>query len=316
MSLVLLHQNIETGTAQEITGLVSAMSCKTKRAGSPGQLDFTLVEMPSAPVGMGDIIALKDDETGYFYGYVFSVSRSEKGEVQVTAYDQLRYLKAKDTYVFTGKRADEMAALIAADFGLKTGELANTGYVIPTLTKDNKTLFDIILTALDLTLINTGKMFVLWDDFGALRLTNAAENALNLVVGDKSLATGYTYKQDIDSDSFNQIKLVQDNAESGKRDVFVVKDSDNIKRWGTLQYFDKASGLNAAQMEAQADSLLALKNRPMVSFEMKALLNPVVRAGRALRVQLETLGLDGWYIIDECTQDFVKETMNLRMMVL
>ena len=151
----ILYQNIETGDAHDITTLVKSASWKTKRTGSPAQLSLTLVADPAVEITEGGIVTLTEDGTGLFYGYVFKHSRTESEEVSVTAYDQMRYLKSKDTYVFTGQTADQITTQICADFGIKVGALEPTGYVIPSMVEDGQTLFDIILGALDLTLVNT-----------------------------------------------------------------------------------------------------------------------------------------------------------------
>ena len=52
---------------------------------------------------------------------------------------------------------------------LKTGNSPDTGYVIPSMVEDGQELFDIMLKALDYTLINTNRMFYLWDDFGKIK---------------------------------------------------------------------------------------------------------------------------------------------------
>ncbi len=153
----------------------------------------------------------------------------------MTAYDQTWYLKKnKETYVFANKRADEILTQIAADFDLVCGAMENTGYVIPSMVEDGQTLFDIALTALDHTLVHTGKMYVLWDDFGSLRITDVAKSKLDLFVGDRSIATGYTYESEIDSETYNKIKLVRDNKTTGKRDVYIFQDSNNMTFWGVF----------------------------------------------------------------------------------
>lgn len=311
------YTNIQTRTVQDITTLCKSASWKTKRVGSPGQLDLTLAPDSGVSIVEGGVIALKEGNTGLFKGYIFKRSHNEKGEVTITAYDQMRYLKNKDTYVFEGKRADEILSLIAADFGIKTGTLANTGYVIPSMVEDSKTLFDIILKALDLTLINSKRLFYLWDDFGALRISDTAKTAVGLIVGDNSLATGYTYTSDIDSDTYNKIKLIKDNKETKKRDVYIVQDGDTMRAWGTLQYYESVSEeLNDAQIEAMADSLLELKNRPKKTLDITALADLSVRAGRSLKLQISDIGINGWYIIDECTHDLLKETMTLKAVIV
>lgn len=312
----ILYQNNVTGAAYDITTLITSASWKTQRVGGPAQLNLSMIKDPAVEIVEGGAITATEDGTGIFYGYIFKRSTTEKEAVTVTAYDQIRYLKNKDTYVFQGQRADQITAQIAADFGIRLGELANTGYVIPQMVEDSKTLIDIISKALDYTLINTGQMYCLWDDFGALRISNIAESAVGVVVGDNSLATGYTYSSDIDSDTANRVKLMRNNKDTGRRDVYIVQDSNSMGRWGILQHYASVDeSLNAAQIEAQATNLLAVKNRPKVSFDISGLSDLGIRAGRAIKIEIGDIGINGWYIVDECAHDLVKETMTLKVVM-
>ena len=317
MDLQIMYQNNVNGTAFDVSEIAMSPKWTTKRTGSPASFEFEVLKDQDVIWKHGGIIAVKNGKTGVFYGYIFKITETANGVVRITAYDQTRYLKNKDTYVFTGKRADQITALIAADLGLKIGTLENTGYVIPSLVEDNKTLFDIILKALDLTLINTGQMFFLWDDYGSLRISSCAGSKLDLLVGDESLATDYTYTSEIDSDTYNRIKLVRDNKETGKRDVYLFQDSNNIKFWGTLQYFEKVDEkMNAAQITERGNNLLALKNRPQRTFEVKALSDLSVRAGRVLFISFADIGVKQFFLIDEASHDLEKEIMSLKLRVV
>lgn len=332
-----LYQNVKTDGAFDVTATVKAAKWTTKRTGSPASIELTVQADSTAPQVLGitaeekkiiitedvvvwdfgGIVAVMDGDTGIFYGYVFKLSQNEKGEISVTAYDQTRYLKNKDTYVFKGQRADQITAQIAADFGIHVGELADTGYVIPSMIEDSQTLFDIILKALDHTLINTNKMFYLWDDFGLLRISDVAASKLDLFVGDSSLATGYTYAADIDSDTYNKIKLVRDNKETGKRDVYLFQDSNNMKFWGVLQDYEKVNeSLGEAQIKARGDQMIALYNRPKRSFDVTALSDLSVRAGRVLFIGISDILVNQFFIVDEASHDLLKNTMSLKLKVV
>ena len=136
----------------------------TQRFGSPGTLTFNVVKDGDIAFNEGDQVILKVDNVNVFFGFVFVKKRDKEQIIKVTAYDQLRYLKNKDTYVYTNKTANQFVSLIAKDFNLNTGALENTGYRIPSRVEDNTSLFDMIQNALDLTLQNTGRMYVLYDD--------------------------------------------------------------------------------------------------------------------------------------------------------
>ena len=60
--------------------------------------------------------------------------------------------------------------MLANDFLLNIGMLETTGYLIASRVESNKTLFDIVQNALDLTTQNRGEIYVLYDDFGKLCL--------------------------------------------------------------------------------------------------------------------------------------------------
>ena len=314
----LLYQNNETGDALDITTLVTSAKWTTKRSGSPASLELSVLKDDVLQWSPGGILALKDGNTGIFYGYVVKIKVDEGGETEVTAYDQVWYLKQNtDTYVFTGKRADEITAMVAADFGVSCGALANTGYAIPSMIKDGETLLDIVLEALDRTLVSAGKMYFLWDDFGSLRISDVEEEKLDLILGDKSFATGFSQETSIDSETYNQVKLVRDNKETGKRDVYLFQDSGNIAKWGTLQYFETVDEtLNEGQIKERGSQMLELYNRPKRAFEVDALLDLSVRAGRAVCIQIAEIGVSAYYILEEVSSDLVKGTMRLKLKVV
>lgn len=314
--MMIFHESKYDGSYEDITPLVTSASWKTVRVGSPATLEISMLKHKAVQMGLGDILLLRDEKKGYFYGYVFRIKIDEKDELSITAYDQMRYLKNKQTYTFQNKRADQIASQIFADFQLQTGPLANTGYVIPSMVEDSSTLLDIILKALDQTLIHTSQMFYLWDDYGALRISDMKQEKLPLIVGDSSLATGFSYQTDIDGDTANFICLVQENKEEGKRTPVLLKDETNMQRWGVLQHFETVDeNMDAAQVKQQAEHLLYLKNRPARSFDLDALADYEVRAGKQIMVQIGSLGVRNYFIVDECTHDLLAKTMQLKLLI-
>ena len=307
------------GKVIDISELVSSVSWKTVRIGQPGSLDMKLIKHKDLKIESGAVVRVKANKRNVFYGYVFTVERSQDDDVQVTAYDQIRYLLSNDTYVFSNATATQIIRKIAQDFGLKVGSLADTGYKIPSLVEDNQKLLDIIYKALDLTLISTGNIFVFYDNFGSLTLQNANNMRVDVVIGDESLAYGYSHKRSIDDDTYNRVKLVQDNKDTGKRDVYIAQDSRNIAKWGRLQYFEKVDEkLNAAQIKQRLDQLIRLKNREKKSFTIDALGDLRIRSGCYVPVQIKELGINQYFLVDECTHkwDGGEHTMQLSLRVI
>lgn len=161
------------------------VSLALERKGAPGTLKFTVLADESLDFEEGDRVHLSVDGIDMFYGYVFAKKSVSDGLISVTAYDQLRYLKNKDTFIGTGLKASELLKRLAEDFHLQTGTIEDTGHVIDIIDEQNQTLFDMIQNALDETLTNTGKLFVLYDDVGRLCLRNINQLKLDLVVDSK-----------------------------------------------------------------------------------------------------------------------------------
>jgi hypothetical protein len=308
-----LYQNPENGTIHDITTIVSSAKWKTVRRGTAGSFTFTALPS-SVKWEHGGVIRVKSGGRGLFYGYIFKISTEADGMTDITAYDQLRYLKNKNTYVFTGKKASAIIKEIAEDFQLKTGSIADTGYVIPSMTEDGSELFDIMLKALDYTLVNTGKMFYLWDDFGALSVSEVSDGKLDIMLGDGSLATDYSYETSIDGDTYDQIKLLRDNEDTGKRDLYLFKDSGNIARWGLIQYYEKVDeDMNAAQIEQRGDMLLELYNRPEKTFTVDGISDLRIRAGKMIFVRIKALDVNQYYLIEEAEHDLTGSTMTIKL---
>ena len=307
------------GGVYNISELVTDATWKTSRIGKPSSFDMTILQDANYILNNGDIIRVKYDDVPIFYGYVFSVGRQLEETLKVKAYDQMRYLTSNDTYVFANKTAAAIMKQIAADFGLKVGAVADTKYKIPSMVEDNQKLMDIICKALDYTVINTGVIYTMYDDFGNLIIKNSQDMKLDLVIGDNSLMTGFSFEKSIDSDTFNRIKLVRDNKDTKKRDVYIAQDSANIAKWGRLQYFQKVDeNMNPAQIKQLLDNLVKAKNKETKTLKIDALGNPTVRAGCFVTVTIEELAINQFYLVDECSHKFSGDeyTLSLELKVI
>lgn len=262
----------------------------TERRGTPGKLTFKIVKDNIIDFSEGSPVRLKVDGDNIFFGFVFKQQYSKDHIVTVTAYDQLRYLKNKDTIVYENKTASQFVKMIADDYALNIGELEDTRYIIDTRVEENTSLFEMIENTLDLTLTNIKEMFVLYDDFGRLTLKNIS----NMYVGkqgaylmiDEETGQNFDYTSSIDENTYNKIKLTYDNEDTGVRDVYIAQDSSNINKWGILQYFDTLSeGENG---QAKVDALLSLYNKKTRNLKItNALGDNRVRAGSMIVVNLE-----------------------------
>ena len=287
--------------------VVENVSIEWERQGQPGKLIAEVVKTPGLSFQEGDPCRFSVDGTPVFYGFVFEKSRKGSTDdiIQITVYDQLYYLKNKDTYVYTNMTAADVIRMIAEDFQLNVGDLEDTGYTIGSRVEDNQTLFDIIQTALDETLKATSQMYVLYDDVGKLTLKNIGSMKLGLLI-DEDTAGDFDYKSSITSQTYDKIKLSYENKDTGKREIFVAQDSSNINQWGVLQYYEKLDSTTNAK--AMADALLSLYNTKTRTLKLQDVLGDIrVRAGTLLVVML---GLGDINVSNYLMVEQVKHTFN------
>lgn len=276
----------------------------TERKGSPGKLTFTVIKDQNISFTEGNPVRLVVDGVKVFYGFIFSKKRDKQQNITVTAYDQLRYLKNKDTYVYTNKTASDFIKMVANDYNLNLGTVENTSYIIASRVEDNTALIDMIQNALDLELTNKKTMYVLYDDFGKLSLKELERMKVGVVI-DEETGENFDYTSTIDSQTYNKIKLVYENEKTGKREVYIAQDSNNINNWGILQYYDTISeGENG---QAKVNALLSLYNAKTRNLKItNALGNLKVRAGSMLVVNLNLgdVSVQNFMLVERCKHTF------------
>lgn len=306
-----------TGKMWNCANCVTSASYTTNRTGSPGTFKFTVLKSGDLSFVEGDLVRFSVDGQLVFFGWVFTKSKDRWGVIDVTCYDRLRYLKANASYYFKGQTAGDIIKQIGEDYELDIGIIDDTGYAIPTLREDDQSCLDIIGEAVNQTLLNTGKMYVFFDDGNGLCLRDAEHMKSNVVIGDKSLLTDYTYKTDIDEQTYNSIKLVRPNEVSGKVDVYEAMDSDNISRWGLLQLYQSIDGdLNGAQIKAQAEATLKFYNRRMRTLKISSLGVLGLRAGQTMFLSIKGLGdidLYQYLLLEKVTHTFENDKHDMEL---
>lgn len=310
-----------TGRMWDISETVTEVQLETYRTGSPGKLTFTWLKI-SEEVHFfeGDVVRFSVDGQVQFYGWVFTKSKDRWNVFTVTCYDRLRYLKANASYAFYSMSAGDIIRQIAEDLQISVGTIEDTGYLIPSLIESSKPCIDIIQDAIGQTLLNTGTVYVLYDDGEGLSLRAASGWVSDYVLGDESYVTDYTYKTDIDSDTYNSVKLAHPNESTGKTDVVIAQDSANIARWGLLQLYKSVDGdVNLAQMNSQAEQTLSFYNRRRRTFSLSALGVLGLRAGQMLRVVIDNLGdidLNRIMLLERVTHTFVNDDHTMEIETL
>lgn len=276
---------VKNGKKRHTVPVKEGMKITWERSGTPGKLTFEAKYDKQFKILEGNEVLVTVDGRNFFFGYIFSRQIKKDGFVSYTAYDQLRYLKNEETLIYKKKTASQVIKIIAERFQLNCGKLADTGYKRSAV-EDSTTLFDMIQNALDDTLMVKGKVYVLYDKCGRLRLTDVSSMKVNSCLVDQETGEEFTYKVSIDSDVYNQIKLIYENKKKGSYDLYVTKHSKNINKWGVLQYVDKIDNPDIGKLKSKA--LLKLYNKKQRNLTVSGVIgNRSVRAGSLVPVMLD-----------------------------
>ena len=213
------------------------------------------------------------------------------------------------------KKASEFLKIVCDQFLNKNriGDIEDTGFVIEKLLCDNKTIFDAVQDTLDMTLINTGKLFILYDDAGKICLKDAEKMKSDLLICDQT-AQDYDYTSSIE-EMINAVKLIKKKSGEEVGQALLKIDENSINRYGTLQHFENNLDENA-NLEMIASQILELNNRVRRKLNIKGALGDVnIRGGSSVALDL-ALGdqTARWFaIVDSVTHTFENDlhTMDL-----
>ena len=272
---------------------------------APACLKFSVIKSGDLNFTEGNPIKFQFKGKSFFYGYVFSKSRTAEDTIEVTAYDSLRYLKNKDTLIYADKKYSDLVNMIAGDYGFPCGEIADTKYLIPQRIEEG-TLLDILLSAADLTYENTGERFSLYDDCGKLCLKNIKDTTVPILINEKT-ASGFSYTSTIDDGVYNKVKIAMDNKETGKREVYVFNNQENQDNWGVLQHYERLAGLSYHDIESVGKSLLEKLNKKKRTLSINDCFGDLsVRGGSKICVNLNIgdLVINNFMSVERVTHKF------------
>lgn len=300
------------------------VSWKTQRVGRAGSLEFTYVGgdvfTQMFDIQNGYVVLLKRDNKNVFYGYVRSIS-SDDGIKKALCFDQLFALKFKDIKAFFNKKASEVLTEIAKENKLKLGTVVDTKYAVPRAIYNNsEELFTMINTHIQDTTLATGRLYTLMDDSGSIKLLDIADTKLDLVIDGDGLLTGYSFKKDIESDTYNRIKLIKKDKDGGIEKIMIAHDPTTIAKWGNLQYCEVVDeNTNDAQMKDKMNTLLTSKNREKKSFKLSNIIGDIrCRAGYSVFIDIPNEGIRNYYLIDKAEHKFEdnEHLMDLELVVM
>lgn len=300
----------------DVSRIIGNLEITTCIEDQPGKCTFDILRVDDLAFWEGATIAIKIDQAPIFKGFVFTKKRDKQSDlIKVTCFDQLRYLKNKDAFVFEGVTSSQIFEKLCKEYVLTHKVVDASSYICAPRTNDGKALYDMIKYALSETLIATGNRYIIRDNFGVLEHVSIKSLNSGLLLGDGAGVIDFDYQSSIDKDVYNQVKLYQDNKKNNTRKTKVVNDTINggshLKQWGILQLFESVTEeLNDAQMQKRAQDLLKYYNNVKRTLKLECLGSTKVFAGATINCKIKDLGdlsLDKALVVTECTHKIVNE---------
>lgn len=301
MKIELIIQSITNGKLHDVSDSVTDIQLSSTMYDQPGKLTFKILD--DTVYASGGVVRLKVDGKGVFFGKIFTTEITEDSYM-VTAYDQMRYLQNKDTVPYKDKTASDIFIDVAKRMNLNYKVVDKSEYKLPLKLYENKSYWEMITDSIDLTLTAKGQQYFVRDNFGTLEFIDVSKQKTDLIIGSKSLMTGFTYKKDIDEDTFNRVKLYRSNKETGAVDSWMVENTETQGKWGILQYTKSVDEkMNTAQIKEFGKLLLKVKNRELKTLSFSCIGDPMIKAGTGVKVEIDGI-FDDWVICNSVTHSF------------
>ncbi|MCG5252629.1 XkdQ/YqbQ family protein [Brevibacillus agri] len=252
----------------------------------------------------GKELRLLYDGRELFRGVVFAHRIDDRGMMTVTAYDENTYLTRNyDTRKFTKMTASAIVRRLCNDFGIATGTIADTGYVIPKLVLRDKSIWDMMTIALTYSRKQTGRRFFIYSREGRLHLSERKEAVVRWVLENGRNITSASYSQSIE-DLRTQVKVIGGDPEK-KPIIATVKSDALIQRFGIMQHLENVDpDMTRSQVEQRAKQLLKDLGTIDDDAQIEALGNPDVTAGTAVYVRESMTGITGGFYVSTDNHTF------------
>lgn len=305
MKLKVVIENKSRGLLQ-IPIIEGDIKVTFNRQGSPGKLECNIVKGEGLDYQEGNALAFYVDDDVFFYGYVTSKKRTSDQIIKTTCYDQLFYLKNKDILQYSNWSYSDLLKNICKKNHLLIGAIEDTKFKIPSRVENGKEYFEMLKFASDITLANTNKIYVLFDEKGKISLKSIENMKLDTLINYDN-TENFDYQTSIEKGVYNRVhlRLLDDN----NKEIGHAKDEDlsNISKWGLLNYIDTTNN-EELNLKGKAKELLKLLNNKHRSLRIKnAVGDARVRAGSMIFVDFKDIGdisINSSMIVNSVTHTF------------
>ncbi|WP_206458710.1 XkdQ/YqbQ family protein [Anaerovorax sp. IOR16] len=242
-----------------------------------------------------------DGDVEVFRGLTISQSRSKSKVQQITARDNLIYFANNDdTFNYKDKKASEIFLDLCTRFNIAYGNIADTEYIIPTLSIENGKLWDCVLESLQSTYKATGNRFYVTSIKGKAHLLKRKEQVQKWIIAEGANLLDYSYSKSIDGVS-TRLKVISDN---GIVSSFQ-KDEELEKKIGVFQkIIQKTDNLNLGQATQETQTSLKIESACKEQLTVSGLGINTVVSGCAIYAIIPEIGINQSYYVDEDTHTY------------
>lgn len=246
------------------------------------------------------VLAGKDE---LFRGVIFNAGISDSGDQTLTIYDYNVYLsKSKDSIKFVNKTASAIIKQLCSKFGIKTGTIHDTKYVIPKLILRDKTIYEMVVIALTETRKKTGDRYFIRNKAGALELIEVKSQTKFLYVEAGRNLLSASFSESIE-DRKTQVKMTGGDEE--KPVTALAKSASASSKYGILQHYEHNNDVkDAAKLQEVADGLLKELNKTQQEFSIEALGMVDFVSGLQIKVSDAMTGITGAFYIAADSHSF------------
>ncbi len=287
------------GKVQDITQLIQSINWSGDDRQCCRTLQFTILSngndprIPGAECNLGDQVLFQKDDQLLFDGFIFTRQKATGSSLMdITCYDRGIYLKKNSaSYKFTKKMPEAIVGIIAHEFQIKTGKIAQTGSPV-SQNFFGSSLYEMIDKVYQMAGKKTGKEYQITfvgDELQVLEKEVLADKVPLIRPGGPLISASVTESLE---DMINQVKIYNKNEQFLKPEV---SNEEMIKAYGLMQAYLK-------EQEGEDNRALAQKMLEDNGVEQKISIdnfgNVQHISGRAVMLQEPYTGLEGLFFID------------------
>lgn len=251
--------------------------------------------------GDGTICTLSLDSNVFFQGLLMTDGSGSKRQLTAKFYDNCIYLaNNKDSFSYTGKRADEIFQDCISKLNLPSGDITNTGHIIAELVKPRTSFWDVIQDALSQTYASTGKRYYVSSDQGKISLKRRLEQKNIFVLEPDANIETYDMNRSI-YNTRTRLKMFTSDGE-------IKRSYTNDALEATIGMFQDVDtvdeNITATELQQRVDTFIAEKALVQQDLKVTCAGNINIKSGSCVYVRIPHINTKRVMYVDEDTHIF------------